>query len=151
MGGLSLPSSEACLGKIMIKAARWISSANLWDSCHARAYELGGVLGGLQLEMRLLCSKIHPLCYVRMLQTMSDYALGVSILCLCSKLLELYCQNCIAAGCRKTLVNARWAIILLSCTNGPRKHSFRLVGVPFMTFQESFSPEECSLVGLNTR
>ena len=36
---------------------------------------------GFPLGMRLLCSKIHPLCYARMLQTMSDYALGVSLLC----------------------------------------------------------------------
>ena len=35
----------------------------------------------LDVGMRLLCSKIHPLCYARMLQTMSDYALGVSLLC----------------------------------------------------------------------
>ena len=40
----------------------------------------------------------------------------------------------VAASCRKALVNARWAIVLLSCTNGPRKHSFRLVGAPFLTF-----------------
>ena len=40
----------------------------------------------------------------------------------------------VVAGCRKALVNARWAIVLLSCTNGPRKHSFRLVGAPFLTF-----------------
>ena len=40
----------------------------------------------------------------------------------------------VAAGCRKALVNARRAIVLLSCTSGPRKHSFRLVGAPFLTF-----------------
>ena len=38
------------------------------------------------------------------------------------------------------------AIVLLSCTNWPRKHTFRLVGTPFLTFQAPFSPEECSLV-----
>ena len=32
----------------------------------------------------------------------------------------------VAASCRKVLVNAKWAIVLLFCTNGPRKHSFRL-------------------------
>ena len=42
----------------------------------------------------------------------------------------------VAAGCRKALVNARWAIVLLSCTNEPRKHSFRLVGAPFQTFRQ---------------
>ena len=40
----------------------------------------------------------------------------------------------VAASCRKALVNAGWAVVLLSCTNGPREHSFRLVGGPFMTF-----------------
>ena len=40
----------------------------------------------------------------------------------------------IAVGCRKALVNARWAILPLSCTNGPRKRSFHLVGAPFLTF-----------------
>ena len=29
----------------------------------------------------------------------------------------------VVAGCRKALVNARWAIALLSFTNGSRKHS----------------------------
>ena len=53
----------------------------------------------------------------------------------------------VAAGCRKALVNARWAIVLLSCTNGPRKHSFCFVGAPFLTFLAAFSPEEHSLVG----
>ena len=53
----------------------------------------------------------------------------------------------VAAGCAKALVNAMWAIVLLSCTNGPRKHSFHIVGAPFLTFQAIFSPEECSLVG----
>ena len=53
----------------------------------------------------------------------------------------------VAAGCRKALVSARWATVLLSCTNGPRKHSFRLVGAPFLTFKAAFSPEERSLVG----
>ena len=43
----------------------------------------------------------------------------------------------VAAGSRKALVNARWAIVLLSCTNGPRKHSFCLVGAPFLTFYQS--------------
>ena len=42
----------------------------------------------------------------------------------------------VAAGCRKALVNARWAIALLSCTNVPRKHSFRLVGAPFLSFRQ---------------
>ena len=36
--------------------------------------------------VRLLCSKIYHLCYARMLQTLFDYALGVSLLCSCSKL-----------------------------------------------------------------
>ena len=40
------------------------------------------------IGMRLLCSKIYPLCYARMLQTMSNYALGVSLLCSCSKLIN---------------------------------------------------------------
>ena len=52
-----------------------------------------------------------------------------------------------AAGCRKALVNARWAIVLLSCTNGPRKHPFHLVGASFLTFWAAFSPEGRSLVG----
>ena len=47
------------------------------------------------------------------------------------------------AGYRKALVNA---IVLLSCTNGPRKLSFRLVVAPFLTFWAAFSPEERSLV-----
>ena len=34
----------------------------------------------------------------------------------------------------KALVNGRWAIVLLSCTNGPSKESFRLVEAPFLTF-----------------
>ena len=49
----------------------------------------------------------------------------------------------VAAGCRKALVNARWAIVLHFCTYGPRKHSFRLVGAPF---QAAFSLEEHCLV-----
>ena len=40
----------------------------------------------------------------------------------------------VAAGCGKALFNARWAIVLLSCTNGPRKHSFHIVEAPFLTF-----------------
>ena len=36
--------------------------------------------------VRLFCSKIYRLCYARMLQTLFDYALGVSLLCSCSKL-----------------------------------------------------------------
>ena len=44
----------------------------------------------------------------------------------------------VAAGCRKALVNARWAIILLSCTNTPRKHSFHLVGAPNSDILGSF-------------
>ena len=42
----------------------------------------------------------------------------------------------VAAGCRKALVNAGWATVLLSCTNGPRKHSLHLVGSPFLTFRQ---------------
>ena len=38
----------------------------------------------------------------------------------------------VAAGCRKALANARWAIVLLSCTNGPRP-PFHLVGAPFLS------------------
>ena len=33
----------------------------------------------LCLGMRLLCSKLYRLCYAKMLQTMSDYILGVSL------------------------------------------------------------------------
>ena len=44
----------------------------------------------------------------------------------------------VAAGCRKVLINARWAILLLSCTNRPRKHSFRLVAAPFSDILGSF-------------
>ena len=40
----------------------------------------------------------------------------------------------VAADCKIALVSGRWAIVLLSCTNRPRKHSFRLVGAPFLTF-----------------
>ena len=40
----------------------------------------------------------------------------------------------VAAACRKALVNAGWAIVLLSCTNGFRKRSFHLVGTPFLAF-----------------
>ena len=47
---------------------------------------------------------------------------------------ETSCIVAVVAGCRKALVNAGWAIVLLSLTNEPRKHSFRLVGVPFPTF-----------------
>ena len=43
-------------------------------------------------------------------------------------------MEAVAAGSRKALINARWAVVLLSCTNGPRKHSFCLVGGPFLTF-----------------
>ena len=50
----------------------------------------------------------------------------------------------VAAGCRKALVNARWAIVLLSYTSGLRKHSVHLVVAPFLTF---FSPEVRSLFG----
>ena len=42
---------------------------------------------------------------------------------------RLQCMAAVAAGCRlcrKALFNARWAIVLLSCTNRPRKHSFLL-------------------------
>ena len=38
----------------------------------------------------------------------------------------------VAAVCRKALVNDRWAICLLSCTNGCRKCSFHLVGTSFL-------------------
>ena len=35
---------------------------------------------------------------------------------------------------RLALVSARWTIVLLSCTNGPKKiHFFHLVGAPFYT------------------
>ena len=57
------------------------------------------------------------------------------------------CMAAVAAGCRKALVNARWAIVLLSCTNEPRKHSIHLVEAPFLTFKAAFSPEEHPLVG----
>ena len=40
----------------------------------------------------------------------------------------------VAAGCRKAMVSAGWAVCLLSCTNGGRKHSFHLVGTPFLAF-----------------
>ena len=40
----------------------------------------------------------------------------------------------VAYGLRKALVNARWAIVLLSCTNRPREYSFHLVEAPFLTF-----------------
>ena len=40
----------------------------------------------------------------------------------------------VAVGCRKALVNDRWAICLLSCINGCRKRSFHLVGTPFLAF-----------------
>ena len=40
------------------------------------------------LGMRLLCSKTHLLCYAGMLKTMSTYALVVSLLCSCSKLIN---------------------------------------------------------------
>ena len=43
-----------------------------------------------------------------------------------------------AAGYRKALVNAGWAIALFFCTNGPRKHSLHLVWAPFPTFLGSF-------------
>ena len=38
----------------------------------------------------------------------------------------------VVAASRKALVNDRWAICLLSCTNGCRKRSFHLVGTPFL-------------------
>ena len=44
----------------------------------------------------------------------------------------------------KALVNARWTICLLSCTNRRRKRSFHLVETPF---HAAFSPEEYSVVG----
>ena len=44
----------------------------------------------------------------------------------------------VAAGCRKALINARWATVLLSCTNGSKNSSFPLVGAPFLTFLGSF-------------
>ena len=46
------------------------------DSCYT-LLSVSSLVG-----MRLLCSKIHHLCYARMLQTMSDYVLGVSLLCM---------------------------------------------------------------------
>ena len=48
------------------------------------------------------------------------------------------CMAAVAAGCRKALVNARWATVLLSCTNGPRNYSFHLVEAPFLTFLGTF-------------
>ena len=43
-----------------------------------------------KVEMRLLYAQKFTvcMCYARMLQTMSDYALGVSLLCSCSKLIS---------------------------------------------------------------
>ena len=38
----------------------------------------------------------------------------------------------VVVGCRKSLVNARWTIVLLSCTNGPRK-PFSIVGAPYFS------------------
>ena len=43
--------------------------------------------GVKHLGMGLLCSKIHPSCYARMPQTLSNYAL-VALLCSCSKLIS---------------------------------------------------------------
>ena len=45
----------------------------------------------------------------------------------------------VAAACRKALVNDRWAICLLFCTNGCRKHSFYLVGTPFLAIYRRYS------------
>ena len=44
----------------------------------------------------------------------------------------------IAAGYRKVLISARWAIFLLSCTNECRKRSFHLVETPFSGILHSF-------------
>ena len=64
------------------------------------------------------------------------YQLAQSVLKIASVQAERVGRGChleaVVACCRKA--NARWAIILLSCTNGPRKHSFRLVGAPHLTF-----------------
>ena len=46
----------------------------------------------------------------------------------------------------KVLVNDGWAICLPSCTNGCRKCSFHLVGIPFLAFYAAFSLEERALV-----
>ena len=51
---------------------------------------------------------------------------------------RLQCMAAVAAGCRlcrKALFNARWAIVLLSCTNRPRKHSFRSISDILGSFQ----------------
>ena len=44
------------------------------------------------------------------------------------------CMVVVAAAYRKALVNTRWAICLLSCTNRQRKCSVHLVGTPFLAF-----------------
>ena len=46
--------------------------------------------------------------------------------------LPVQCMLAVATACRNALLNDGWAICLLSCTNGCRKHSFHLVGTPFL-------------------
>ena len=47
---------------------------------------------------------------------------------------------------RRALVGSGWTISCLVNTNGPRNHSSRLVGAPFLNLQAAFSQLECSLV-----
>ena len=44
------------------------------------------------------------------------------------------CMAVVVTACIKPLVNAGWAIYLLSCTNGRRKCSFHLVRTQFLAF-----------------
>ena len=45
------------------------------------------------------------------------------------------CKAALAAACiKKAKVNAGWAICLLSFTKEHRKHSFHIVGTPFLAF-----------------
>ena len=72
------------------------------------------------------------------------YQLAQSILKISSALAERVGQGvhrsawqsmaAVAAACWKALVNAGWAICLLSCTNGRRKRSFHLVRTQFLAF-----------------
>ena len=48
----------------------------------------------ISIGMRLLCSKIYPLCYARMLKTMSNYALIVSLLCSVNQLVKTAPPRC---------------------------------------------------------
>ena len=64
------------------------------------------------------------------------YQLAQSVLKIGSALAERVGQG--------EVVNAGWAICLLSCTNGCRKRSLHLVGTPFLA---AFNPAERSLVG----